>query len=109
MSIDEVEENLNGSVRDQDDAACFFSPNPVLNMEEDGLVENRAGDDSLSSSINEYSFFDEAIIYTRAGSGGQGAGTYKKGMMYYPVIMLDVINIHAHMPVYDLLMYIINM
>jgi GTP-binding protein len=28
---------------------------------------------------NEYSFFDEAIIYVRAGSGGQGSSTYQKG------------------------------
>lgn len=27
---------------------------------------------------NEYSFYDEATIYVRAGSGGQGASTYKK-------------------------------
>jgi len=33
-----------------------------------------------SSSSNEYSFFDEATIYVRAGSGGQGASTYKKGV-----------------------------
>ena len=30
------------------------------------------------SSTNEYSFFDEATIYVRAGSGGQGSSTYKK-------------------------------
>ena len=35
---------------------------------------------SSSSSTNEYSFFDEATIYIRAGSGGQGASTYKKGV-----------------------------
>ena len=33
-----------------------------------------------TSSTNEYSFFDEAIIYVRAGSGGQGASTYRKGV-----------------------------
>ena len=33
-----------------------------------------------TSSTNEYSFFDEAIIYVRAGSGGQGSSTYKKGV-----------------------------
>lgn len=31
-----------------------------------------------STSENEYSFFDEASIFVRAGSGGQGASTYKK-------------------------------
>ncbi|KAL3827146.1 hypothetical protein ACHAXA_006701 [Cyclostephanos tholiformis] len=30
------------------------------------------------SSTNEYSFFDEATIYVRAGSGGQASSTYKK-------------------------------
>ena len=35
---------------------------------------------SSSTSTNEYSFFDEATIYVRAGSGGQGASTYKKGV-----------------------------
>ena len=33
---------------------------------------------SQPSSTNEYSFFDEATIYVRAGSGGQGSSTYKK-------------------------------
>ena len=28
----------------------------------------------------EYSFFDEAIIFVRAGAGGQGASTHKKGV-----------------------------
>jgi len=30
--------------------------------------------------VNEYSFFDEASIYVRAGSGGQGSSTFKKGV-----------------------------
>ncbi len=34
--------------------------------------------ESVQSSVNEYSFFDEATIYVRAGSGGQGSSTYKK-------------------------------
>ena len=33
-----------------------------------------------TTSSSEYSFFDEAIIYIRAGSGGQGSSTYKKGV-----------------------------
>lgn len=33
---------------------------------------------TATNSENEYSFFDEASIYVRAGSGGQGASTYKK-------------------------------
>mmetsp|Transcript_20675 Transcript_20675/g.29042 ORF Transcript_20675/g.29042 Transcript_20675/m.29042 type:complete len:578 (+) Transcript_20675:143-1876(+) len=35
---------------------------------------------SSSSSTNEYSFFDEATIHVRAGSGGQGSSTYQKGV-----------------------------
>lgn len=34
---------------------------------------------STSNTNPEYSFFDEAIIYVRAGSGGQGSSTFKKG------------------------------
>ena len=37
-------------------------------------------DQEIRESLNEYSFFDKATIYTRrAGSGGQGSSTYKKG------------------------------
>lgn len=35
-------------------------------------------DINTSGGENEYSFFDEASIYVRAGSGGQGSSTYKK-------------------------------
>jgi len=35
---------------------------------------------STSAGTNEYSFFDEAIIYIRAGSGGQGSSTYRSGV-----------------------------
>lgn len=41
---------------------------------------SRSSSTSSSSSSNEYSFFDEATIYVRAGSGGQGASTYKRGV-----------------------------
>ena len=41
---------------------------------------NPAATPQTSSSTNEYSFFDEAIIYIRAGSGGQGSSTYRKGV-----------------------------
>jgi GTP-binding protein len=40
---------------------------------------NPAATPSLATN-NEYSFFDEATIYVRAGSGGQGASTYRKGV-----------------------------
>ena len=35
---------------------------------------------STPQTTNEYSFFDEATVYIRAGSGGQGASTYRKGI-----------------------------
>ncbi|KAL7564448.1 hypothetical protein ACA910_002760 [Epithemia clementina (nom. ined.)] len=58
-----------------DEIATFYSPNVPL-VDKD-TVDGR---DELSSvgRISEYSFFDEAFIYVRAGSGGQGASTYKK-------------------------------
>lgn len=40
-------------------------------------MNNVPASDAMAS--NEYSFFDEAIIYVRAGSGGQGSSTYQKG------------------------------
>ena len=49
----------------------------------DTIVENDNSSTSGTStrgSVNEYSFFDEAVIYVRAGSGGQGGSTYKKGV-----------------------------
>jgi GTP-binding protein len=68
--------------------ATFYSPNAKLKEEE---TEEETTDDDDSSSVsvsesnsnnemgvNEYSFFDEATIFIRAGSGGQGASTYRK-------------------------------
>ncbi|KAL9188277.1 hypothetical protein ACHAXT_006655 [Thalassiosira profunda] len=43
-------------------------------------INPAATPNTSDSSTNEYSFFDEAIIYVRAGSGGQGSSTYKKGV-----------------------------
>lgn len=43
-------------------------------------INPAATPNTSSSSTNEYSFFDEAIIYIRAGSGGQGSSTYRKGV-----------------------------
>jgi GTPase len=34
----------------------------------------------ITNSNTEYSFFDEAIIFVRAGAGGQGASTFRKGV-----------------------------
>lgn len=55
------------------------------------LGQSTLNDDSTETSAEstspatatgntEYSFFDEAIIFVRAGAGGQGASTYKKGV-----------------------------
>ena len=52
-------------------------------LSKDTILENNKssiGGTSTRGSVNEYSFFDEAIIYVRAGSGGQGGSTYKKGV-----------------------------
>jgi GTPase involved in cell partitioning and DNA repair len=61
----------------------YYSPNaPLLEPrrdenDEDSISSSRSRT-SKSISKNEYSFFDEAIIYVRAGSGGQGANSYSK-------------------------------
>jgi len=47
--------------------------------ENDESTSSSSTSTSSSSSTNEYSFFDEAIIYVRAGSGGQGSSTFQKG------------------------------
>jgi len=52
----------------------YFSPNRPLDN------ANLDMGSSIAASANEYSFFDEATIYVRAGSGGQGSSTYKKGV-----------------------------
>ena len=75
---------------DNDDNLQYYSPNVELDNnryrydlesteeDKDASVETVTSS-STSTSTNEYSFFDEAIIYTRAGSGGQGSSTYQKG------------------------------
>lgn len=55
----------------------YFSPNVKLSESE---IVNKETQNVPSDAINEYSFFDEATILVRAGSGGQGASTYKKGI-----------------------------
>ena len=67
---------------DSDEQFTYYSPNKPLNVDIDS--DNSLDDityniDDGSSAANEYSFFDEAIITVRAGSGGQGSSTYKKG------------------------------
>jgi GTPase involved in cell partitioning and DNA repair len=67
---------------DAEEQVTYYSPNKPLFLDEDN---NFSRDDAAnniddgSSAANEYSFFDEATITVRAGSGGQGSSTYKKG------------------------------
>jgi GTPase len=77
------DENDEGDPGDEDNEAVYYSPNAPL-VERDQKDEQQKGDFnsrssvsvSNSNSMNEYSFFDEAIVYVRAGSGGQGANSY---------------------------------
>ena len=61
----------------------YFSPNAALisnEFDENEEIDSEAQKQMEESmGINEYSFFDEATVFVRAGSGGQGASTYKKG------------------------------
>jgi GTPase involved in cell partitioning and DNA repair len=57
----------------------YYSPNNIKTKPRtEASSESEESSASISTSVNEYSFFDEAVIYTRAGSGGQGASTYRK-------------------------------
>lgn len=62
--------------------ATYFSPNRPLDDTQttEKLMDALENASTIESSASEYSFFDEATIYVRAGSGGQGASTYKKGV-----------------------------
>ena len=68
------------AIVNDDTTSTYYSPNRPLTegrMTKDmNEVDVQA---AIESSANEYSFFDEATIYVRAGSGGQGSSTYKKG------------------------------
>jgi GTP-binding protein len=74
------------SPEDDSSTSTYFSPNRPLKENQntcDGTEEEEPIMDpstSIEGSTNEYSFFDEATIYTRAGSGGQGSSTFKKGV-----------------------------
>jgi hypothetical protein len=59
-----------------EEVKTFYSPNVPLDGSTERVPRARGDDDDTS---NEYSFFDEAVITVRAGSGGQGACTYRKG------------------------------
>ena len=80
--IDDLDDNDNA--QDTTTATTYYSPNVPLGgrrtdqRKDDDEADAIDASNSSSSSINEYSFFDEAIIYARAGSGGQGANTYRK-------------------------------
>lgn len=68
--------NINISSNDNneyesDDAATYYSPNAPLREKDVDSFNNADGSES------EYSFFDEAVILVRAGSGGQGSSTFK--------------------------------
>ena len=65
-----------------DSSTTFYSPNRPLDKHQfsDENPDTTTLNAELESCTNEYSFFDEAIIYVRAGSGGQGASTFKKGV-----------------------------
>mmetsp|Transcript_10283 Transcript_10283/g.15709 ORF Transcript_10283/g.15709 Transcript_10283/m.15709 type:complete len:495 (-) Transcript_10283:11-1495(-) len=78
--------SLRSNPQDQDaeDRETLYSPNVALNpskyrydLEEDFDVSDI---EDPSRTVNEYSFFDEATIYVRAGSGGQGSSTFKMGV-----------------------------
>lgn len=57
-----------------DNDVVYYSPT-VPNHRDNRLESEDAS--VVSSSVNEYSFFDQAVITVRAGSGGQGASTYQ--------------------------------
>lgn len=70
-----------------DDEETFYSPNVALDesryrydLESEVPVGDEQDPTQQQQIVNEYSFFDEAIIFVRAGSGGQGSSTYKKGV-----------------------------
>ena len=85
--------NADTDSEDQD-SVTYYSPNAALDPTKyryDLEDSSETGKDSTldeestvvvanAPEFNEYSFFDEATIYVRAGSGGQGASTYKKGV-----------------------------
>jgi GTP-binding protein len=75
------EEIESASIVEEDSSATYFSPNRPLDRERFDEITDDVDQEaaSIDSGANEYSFFDEATIYVRAGSGGQGSSTYKKG------------------------------
>jgi GTP-binding protein len=56
---------------------------PETSTQDDTTIDGN-GEDTTTNIVTdnnvEYSFYDEVTILARAGSGGQGASTYKKGV-----------------------------
>ena len=83
MSMSNTDNNLDDKIKESiEEEITYFSPNKELKefKSYQNLQDQEEDPSSASSSVNEYSFFDEAIIYVRGGSGGQGSSTYKKGV-----------------------------
>lgn len=83
LLLQPLEDDKLSESNDDSSEATYYSPNVALDesryrYDDDTTTESHAN--ASPSSVNEYSFFDEATIYVRAGSGGQGASTYKKGV-----------------------------
>lgn len=81
LNKDVVDED--GKDEDGVDDVTYYSPNVPLGesrwSSEESIIPT---DENVvlggGDSTNEYSFFDEAVITVRAGSGGQGSATFKK-------------------------------
>lgn len=58
----------------EQEESTYFSPNVPLGNRRSTNEANPVA----SSSEDEYSFFDQATVTVQAGSGGQGASTYKR-------------------------------
>jgi GTP1/OBG len=68
---------INEDLTDEE-VKTFYSPNVPLDDSTERTTRTRG--DNNDDASHEYSFFDEAMITVRAGSGGQGASTYRKGV-----------------------------
>jgi len=73
-----------------DNEPTYYSPNAPLDessyrydREDDSTMNDEEGDPfkEAKKDDKELAFFDEATIFVRGGSGGQGASTYKKRML----------------------------
>lgn len=69
-----------------EESTIYYSPNAPLDESDDfedlnKIIDSTTDDDKGPSNRDdkELAFFDEATIYVRGGSGGQGSSTYKRG------------------------------